>query len=102
MEVEKQIAEIREDIGELKGITKMILEKLDGMERKYNGQLDKIVELEKKLGENSRLINDHLKWHRESEKYQKSWRIQYRAAIMGGAAGSVVSFILFLVYMLMM
>lgn len=94
MEIEKQIAEIREDIGELKGITKMVLDKLNSMEKKYNGHMEKIVELEKQINETSNSLNDHLNWHKENEKISRSWKIQYRSGIVSAIVASVVTFIL--------
>jgi uncharacterized coiled-coil DUF342 family protein len=92
-ELMKLLTSLSQQVGELRGEVKQVLKKLDSMEKKYNGYAEKTIRVEENIEELRKLLNDHLHEHEQ----EKGWKVQIKAAIFGGLAGSVVGFILSLV-----
>lgn len=88
-ELQQLLIQLSQELGELRGEVRQVLKKLDSMERKYNGYGEKTIKLEGDIEELRKLLNDHLHEH----QMEKGWKVQMKAAIFGGLAGSVAGFL---------
>jgi len=86
----KLLAGLSQQVGEVRGEVRQILGKLDMMERKYNGYTGKTIRMEEKIEEVRGRLDDHLSEH----DHERGWKVQTRAAVYGGIAGSAVGFFL--------
>jgi chromosome segregation ATPase len=92
-----QLNELSKLVGELRGEVKLILKKLDGMEQKYNGYVEKTIRVEEKLVELKKAINDHLHEH----KQETNTKTRLKIATIGAVSGSASAFFFTLLLKLM-
>jgi hypothetical protein len=84
-----RLNELSKIVGELRGEVRLILSKLDSMEKKYNGYVEKTIRVEEKFAEIKKVLNDHLHEHRqESGMRTKLW-----ITIVGAVSGSASAFL---------
>jgi len=73
---------IERKIGELGAKVDLVLNRLDSMEKKYNGYTEKTVRLEEGLKDLNERVNGHIKQHRDVSSF---WRMAVIALLSSGA-----------------
>ena len=85
---------IERQLGELSAKVELILKKIEGIENSLSETRETTIRNEENIKELRKLLNDHLHEHER----EQGWRVQMKAAVMGGLAGAVAGFFLSMVF----